>query len=156
MSTFASQTLTAAGVFTDTQTVTIGGKVYTTQTVLTNVDGNILIGASAAATLQNLRDAINLTGTPGVQYAAAMTINPYVKATFNDATTLVVKARISGAAGNFIPATETQTNASFGAATLAGGTGVLGDELRALIAGSQVRADVEQVIRDMTDPFGIE
>ena len=31
----ASQTLTAAGTFTDTQTVVVGGKTYTTQTTLT-------------------------------------------------------------------------------------------------------------------------
>lgn len=156
MSTFASQTLTASGVFTDTQTVTVGGKVYTTQTALTNADGNVLIGASAAATLQNLKDAINLTGTPGTQYAAAMTINQQVRATFNDATTLVVKARNVGGMGNNIATTETQTNAAWGAGTLAGATGVLADDIRALINGSQMNASVEQQLRDLIDPFGIE
>lgn len=119
----ASGTLTSSGVFTDTQTVVIGGKTYTTQTSLTNVDGNVLIGASAAATLQNLFDAINLTGTPGTQYAAAMTKNPMVKAVSVTATTLVVEAVVAGAIGNLIASTETQTNAAWGGATLAGGSG---------------------------------
>src|SRR5687768_12652640 len=120
--THAAGTLTAAGTFSNTQTVVVGGKTYTTQTTLTNVDGNVAIGANAAATLQNLYDAINLTGTPGTQYAAAMTANELVKATAVDATTLTVAAKVPGEIGNLIASTETQTNASWGAAVLAGGT----------------------------------
>jgi hypothetical protein len=122
---YATQVLTSTGVFTDTQTVVVGGKTYTTQTSLTNVDGNVAIGGSAAITLQNLFDAINLTGTPGTQYAAAMTKNTQVKATAVTATTLTVAAKVPGTVGNLIPATETQTNAAWGAATLAGAVGAV-------------------------------
>lgn len=147
----ASVVLTAAGVFTDTQTVTIGSKVYTTQTALTNVDGNVLIGASAAATLQNLFDAINLTGTPGTQYASAMTKNTQVYAFAVTATTLTCKSKYAGTVGNLIPSTETQTNASFGTATLAGGTGDSGDIVAQLLAGEQLNAAVSQ---HLTELFG--
>ena len=147
-------TLTAAGVFTDTQTVVVGSKTYTTQTTLTNVDGNVFIGADASATLQNLFDAINLTGTPGTQYAAAMTLNANVVATAKTATTLVVKSKVPGAIGNLIASTETQTNASWGAATLAGGTGSLYDDLRTLLATREPGqgAGISQAIIDMIDP----
>jgi hypothetical protein len=145
--THAVGTLTSTGVFSDTQTVTIGGKVYTTQTTLTNVDGNVLIGASAAATLQNLFDAINLSGTPGTQYATLMTVNPHCRATSNDATTLVVASKVPGAGGNYVPTTETQTNASWGATTLAGGTGSMAVAIEEIKAGAQMNAEVEQMLR---------
>lgn len=135
-------TLTASGTFTDTQTVVVGGKTYTTQTTLTNVDGNVLIGANAAATLQNLYDAINLTGTAGTQYAAAMTANTRVKATAVTATTLVVRALTPGEVGNLIASTETQTNAAWGAATLASGAGNFTAWVAALEADTQINSEV--------------
>lgn len=153
---FANQTLTVTGQPLNTETVTVGSKVYTFQTVLTNVDGNIFIGATAAASLQNLKDAINLTGTPGTQYAALMTSNPDAVADTITATTLVVRARVAGTIGNRIPATETLTNASFGAALFAGGTGSVDTDLRALIASSQINASVLQQMIDILDPEGNE
>jgi len=153
---FAVGTLTSTGVFTDTQTVVVGGKTYTTQAVLTNVDGNVLIGASAAATLQNLKDAINLTGTPGTQYAAAMTANPLVVATSVTATTLVVSSKVAGAIGNQIATTETQTNAAWGGVVLAAGAGDVSVDIRALLAAYQVNGAVNQALIDMTDPEGNE
>ena len=121
---YADQVLTSTGTFTDTQTVVVGSKTYTSQTVLTNVDGNFLIGASAAASHQNLMDAINLTGTAGTQYAALMTLNPDAEATAVTATTNTVKAKLWGTGGNALTSTTTQANASWGAATFAGGTNV--------------------------------
>jgi hypothetical protein len=47
------------------QTVTIGSKVYTFQTVLTSVDGNVFIGASLTATRANLLNALNLGAGSG-------------------------------------------------------------------------------------------
>lgn len=153
---FAVGTLTSSGVFTDTQTVVVGTKTYTTQTVLTNVDGNVFIGANAAATLQNLKDAINLTGTPGTQYAAAMTANSLCRAVSVTATTLLVSSRVAGAIGNQIPTTETQTNAAWGGAVLASGAGDVSTDIRALLAVSQVNGAVNQALIDMTDPEGDE
>jgi hypothetical protein len=147
---FAVGTLTSTGVFTDTQTVVVGGKTYTTQTTLTNVDGNVLIGANAAATLQNLYDAINLTGTAGTQYAAAMTINTRVKATAVTATTLVVSALTPGEVGNLIASTETQTNASWGAATLASGSGNVNDFIVSVMALTQCNSEMAAELKKLT------
>jgi hypothetical protein len=143
----ATSVLTSSGVFTDTQTVVVGGKTYTTQTTLTNVDGNVLIGASAAATLQNLFDAINLTGTPGTQYATAMTKNAQVRATAVTATTLTVQAKTSGTIGNLIPTTETQTNASWTSTVMAGGTGDSGQAVADILATEQPNSSVAQLLR---------
>jgi hypothetical protein len=151
--TAAFGTLTASGVFTDTQTVVVGGKTYTTQTTLTNVDGNVLIGASAAATLQNLYDAINLSGTAGTQYATAMTANTRVRATAVTATTLVVTALTPGEVGNLIASTETQTNAAWGAATLASGAGNVAAWVRDLLLLNQVNSEMQMELKKLTPHF---
>lgn len=120
----------------DTDTVTIGGKVYTFQTSLTNVDGHVKIGATAALSLTNLFNAINATGgVPGTDYAAATTANPRVKATTNTATTVVVTALASGAVGNSVDTTEASTHLSWGGATLSGGSGGRGLDSFGIIPG---------------------
>lgn len=122
-STKATGVLTATVNFADGETVTIGSKVYTIQNTLTNVDGNVKLGATLTATLLNLLRAINRSGgTPGTDYAVAMTAHPSVDAIASDATTLSLRAKASGTSANTIATTETCANASFGAATLSGGT----------------------------------
>lgn len=69
--------ITATGQPSNTETLTIGSKVYTLQSSLTNVDGNIKIGGSASATLDNIIAAINLDPAgAGTQYAAATVAQP--------------------------------------------------------------------------------
>lgn len=117
-----AQTLTSTGNPANAETVTLGSKVYTFQTVLTNVDGNVKIGATAALSLQNLFAAVNLNGgVPGTDYAAAMTVHPSIFAEALTATTIRFRAKTGGTAGNALATTETSTVLSFGAATLAGG-----------------------------------
>ena len=107
--TAAQGTLTVDKQPTDTDTMTIDAKVYTFQTVLTDVDGNIEIGASLAVTQTNILNAINLTGTPGVGYAASMTIHPTVSATAFAANDMVLTAKVGGSNTNTIVTTETFT-----------------------------------------------
>lgn len=116
----ATQTLTFSGVATNAQTVTIGGQVYTTQTALTNTANNVLIGANQAATCVNLAAAINAGTGAGTLYGTGTVANASVSAVAVG-NTVVLTALTAGTAGNAIATTETQTNASFGAATLAGG-----------------------------------
>jgi len=120
----ASDVLTATGVFADAETVTINGKVYTLQSVLTNVDGHVKIGVDLATTLTNLKNAINLNGlgVPGTDYALSTTQNADVTAA-DTATTLTVTAKVSGTVGNAITATEVVLNAAWASATLTGGVG---------------------------------
>lgn len=144
--TAASDVLTGTANFSDTETVTTGTKVYTFQTVLTNVDGNVLIGADLEASLQNLFDAINLSGTAGVQYATDMTNDTVpVVATANDATTLTVESKILGASGNEIAVSTTAADASWATPELAGGTGV------AVFAPDPNNGNIEWFIVDPAD-----
>lgn len=115
-------TLTSAGVFQNNETVTIGTTVYTFKTALTPTVNEVLIGANQTASHQNLLDAINRTGTPGTQYAAATSKHPTVEATSATGTTTVLAAKTPGTAGNAIATTETGANISFGGGTLASGT----------------------------------
>ena len=118
----ASGTLTLTATPLNGETVTIGGKVYTFQTVLTNVDGNVFIGGSSAAAIGNLYAAITLGSGAGTAYAMATTAHPTVFASNPIGLALFVYALVGGPAGNLIATTETLSNGSFGAATLLGGS----------------------------------
>jgi hypothetical protein len=145
----ASQVLTAAANAGNTETVTVGGKTYTFQTTLTNVDGNVDIGADAEESLANLKAAINLEAGAGTKYAAATTANAHVVATGVTATALTVKAKVPGTTGNFIPSTETAAQLSWGAATLAGGTGNISTAISEILAGAQLNAEVAQALKKL-------
>lgn len=118
----ASRVLTFAGQPANGDTVTIDGKTYTFQTVLTDVDGNVFIGANVAATIANLEKAIELGAGSGVSYAASTVIHPTVIASAIDATTLTAEAKTAGTAGNSIVVTEAGANTSWASGTLTGGT----------------------------------
>jgi flagellin len=124
----ASGTLTSSGVAANNDTVLVGTQTYTFKTVLTGggaTANEVLIGANAAASLQNLKDAINLTGVAGTAYGSATTINASATAGAITATTLVVTAKLNGTAGNALASVGNGGTFTFGAATLAGG--VAGD-----------------------------
>lgn len=103
-------TLTLTANITNGDTMTIGTKVYTFQTTLTNVDGNILISAvNASGSIDNAIAAINLGGTAGTDYALAMTApTESVTAYVGAGDTMIVSD--DGAA--IIATTETFTGAS--------------------------------------------
>jgi hypothetical protein len=120
----ATGTLTSdATAPSDGDTVTIGGYTYTFKTALTasTTPFEVLIGASAAAALDNLKEAINASGTPGTNFGSKTYAHPDVVATTNTNTTQVVEARLAGTTGNSIATTETSSHLSWGAATLASG-----------------------------------
>lgn len=118
-------TLTFSGNALDGETVTLGSKTYTFQTVLTNVNGNVLIGATPDDSITNLVAAVGLGAGSGTLYAAATTAHPTASAGVGFAPqTLVASALAAGAGGNAIVTTDTLTNASWGSATLTGGVTV--------------------------------
>lgn len=121
----ATGTLTLTGNALNTETVTIDGKTYFFQTALTDLNGNVLIGATASDTLDNLIAAINLGAGAGTAYASATTVHPTVSAATGVGDTMDVTAKTAGAGGNSITTTETLTNGSWGGATLSGGTNLV-------------------------------
>lgn len=123
----ATGILTASGAVSDGDTVTIGSVTYTFKTALTPAAYEVLIGGSAAVALDNLKKAINLTGTPDTEYGSGTAIHPTVSATTNTDTDQTVEANTAGAAGNSIATTETGANLAFGSATLTGGLDIHGE-----------------------------
>jgi len=121
--TQAAGTLTLASPFTfaDGETVTVGAQTYTLKSPFVNAANNIDASGTGAATLDNLRRAINGDGVAGTNYGTGTTVNASAYATAT-ATTLDLLAKIGGTAGNTVATTELTANASFGGAVLSGGT----------------------------------
>jgi len=105
---------------------TIGLNTYTLQAngSLTDVDGNIEIGLTVEETRANITNAVNLSGTPGVGYAASTTENEQAAVVaFQSDGLALVQSKLSGAAGNTVVTTANfdSANNGFGASVLSGG-----------------------------------
>ncbi len=124
----AGLNVAAVGILTlganaaNTNTVTIDVKVYTFQTVLTDVDGNVLIGATASDSIDNLIAAITLGAGAGTTYATSMTLHPTVTAAVGAGDTMGATAKSEGSGANSIATTETLVTGSWADVTLLGGT----------------------------------
>lgn len=118
----ATTTLTSSGVnVSENDTVTIGAITYkfvAAPAAAYDVD----IGTDAEHSLLNLKNAINLTGTPGTDYDDATEIHPTVFAGVATATTLKLHAKTGGTAGNALASTEVAATLSFPGATFNSGT----------------------------------
>jgi len=105
----ASATITSSGTnVTAADTVTINGQAYRFESSMSAVN-DVLIGGTAAATLQNLVYAINGTGTPGVNYYTGTVANAAVQAVLTSATVVTLTALAAGTAGNSITFTKSAT-----------------------------------------------
>ncbi len=120
----AGGTLTAAANATATKTVTVGATTYNFVAALsgTPTANEVLIGANAAATLSNLAAAINGGAGSGTVYGSPTVANASATAVAG-ASSIAILAKTSGTAGNSVATTSTDTNLTFGGATLAGGGG---------------------------------
>jgi hypothetical protein len=147
----AAGRLKATANLSNGDTVTIGAKVYTMQTTLTNVDGNVKIGATLLDSLTNIYNAMGLTGVAGTDYAAAMVAHTTVDPVALVVDTLFVKAKTAGTAGNALATTETSANASWGAATLTGGQ--VGPNLQQLrFTGEGLNFNIQNITSDEITP----
>lgn len=123
----AGATVAATGVLTLTgnavagETVTIGGVVYTFRAALVGAY-DVLVGAAATNSIDNLIAAINGTAGEGSTYGTGTVAHPTVGAAAGVGDTMDVTADTAGAAGNSTGTTETMTAGSWGASTLTGGS----------------------------------
>lgn len=124
--------VSAAGVLTCTanpsnaQTVTLGATTYTFNTVL-GAANSVLIGASLAASLANLVNAINAGPGSGTTYGTGTTQNASALASVGPASNQVTATAITpGTSGNSIVSTETLAAGSWTGATLSGGANIPG------------------------------
>lgn len=135
----AFSTLTSdATTVVDGDTVTIGGQVYTFKTALTSpaTANQVLIGATAAANLVNLKAAINADPAgAGTLFGSLTVANASVVATTLTATTLLVVARVGGTIGNAIATTTTATHLSWTSTVLVSGVNAIPTGL-AITAGA--------------------
>lgn len=152
----AISVFTVTDNFDDTETCVIGGKTYTVNATVGSTDGSVNLGADAAATLQNLHAAINLdptvgeTGVDGDDYASGMTIHPDVICTGVTATTLSIKAKTAGTAGNFINTSDTHGEGSWTSTVMASGAGHLDGYLADLFSLNQINSEVKSELLSIT------
>jgi hypothetical protein len=144
---YASSIITCTGDVPDVDDVTVLGSVtYVWKAAPTTVANQVKIGADIAASVQNLYDAINRTGTAGTQYGSGTVANPDVVATAVGEDTVTVKSRVPGTVGNFIPTTTDATELAWTSTVLAGGTGSVWANFAELQASSQLNAEVAQLL----------
>lgn len=116
----AESVLTALTIV-DGNTVVIGSRTYRFKDTIAQID-DVAIGAGDAAALDNLKHAINGTGTPGTNYFTGTTAHADVVATTNTDTTQKVVARVPGTAANSLATTGTAIILTWPDTTLGGGT----------------------------------
>lgn len=136
----ASSTLTNATSFSDGETITIDGVTYTMVTTMVATAPNlILIGANVAASLDNIKQAINQGDTAypsaatnegrGTTWSVGTVQHPTVIATTNTNTTQVVEAKEFGTRPNTYVTAETAATGSWTGSTLSGGVANVADEV---------------------------
>jgi hypothetical protein len=137
----ATGTLTSTGVFTGGETVTINGVTYTFRAALSNpVQAyEVLIGASAAASLDNLQSAINQGGTAhptavdnvgmGSTFSTGTVRHPDVIGHTNANDSQVVQAREFGTRANSFTTSSTASVNTWGATKMSGGVANVQDEI---------------------------
>lgn len=125
--TQARGVLTATANFGNNETVTVDGNVYTFKTVFVDVAGNVLIGANASASIDNLCAAINGDAGAGTVYGTGTAASANASAFNIDNGQMSVVADTGGTAGNAVGTTETCANADWnGETTLVGGLDIPG------------------------------
>jgi hypothetical protein len=111
-------------------TTTTAAHLSYTSTVMVNgaaaVPYEVLIGADADGSLNNLIAAINGAAGAGTTYGTGTVAHPTVTAGTVTAHAFVVTARTAGIAGNLIATTEDDAHLSWGAVTLASGGSTIG------------------------------
>ncbi len=122
----ATVTLTSdtTNTFSDGETITLGGKVYTLKTALSTpvaVANEILIAGSVTAMLDNIKAAVNGAAGSGTTYSTGTVANNQLSAGTKTGTTILFTAAVAGTGGNSLASTETVAHLSFGATTFTGG-----------------------------------
>lgn len=135
----AVSTMTNATSFSEGETMTIDGVQYTFRTTLGIAQNEIAIGANVAASLDNMKQAINQGDTAyptaatnegrGTNWSTQTVRHPTVTATTNANTTQVVQANDYGVRPNSYITADTAVTGSWTGTTLAGGVANVPDEI---------------------------
>ena len=104
------------------ETVTIEGVTYTFRATPVN-PYDVDIGSNAATSLDNLKSAINDSGTEGTTYGTGTAAHPLVTATTNTNTVQTIQAKKFGTYAHSFLLAETSGHLSWGAAVMGSGGG---------------------------------
>ncbi len=121
----ATGTLTLGSNAANDDTVTIGVRTYTVKTALSTgptVPFEVLRGATASDTIDNLIAAITAGAGIGVKYSTGTTANAAATAAVGTGDTMGVTAITTGSAGNSVVTTASLLSGSFADTTLTGGS----------------------------------
>jgi len=113
----------APPVATGGDTVTVGTQTYTFVTALSSTPtaNEVLVGATEAASLTNLANAVNGGSGAGATYGSPTVKNADASASAT-ATSVVFTALVKGTTGNGIATAATGSSNTFAATSLSGGT----------------------------------
>lgn len=115
--------LTSSANYTNGDTITINGRVYTLRSGAVTLDGDVHVGASEAATITNIVNAINDSGgVPGTDYFVTAP-DPTVTAVSGTHTVSVTSINFGSTVDTY--ATTTTSAATWGSATLTGSSATL-------------------------------
>lgn len=139
-------------VTSDASTFTINGRTYTAVLELdetlgaTAVVDQILWVTSEAVFLDNIKKAINATGTAGTDYSTGTLVNESVTATTNTNTVQTFVSKLGGTVGNAYATTETMGNYAFTSTVMASGVGATNRVIVNTITFSAVATTGERFI----------
>lgn len=127
----ASGTLSTTGSFSDGDLVVVDGRTYIMRTTLNTgnqTQNEVLIGAAATNSLDNLKTTINGTGQ-GSTTNLATYAHPTCSAGTKTSSSLVVSAKNVGIYGNEFVTSTTGANASWGAAYMTSGANPVANQV---------------------------
>ncbi|MGD0791567.1 MAG: flagellin [Terriglobales bacterium] len=135
-------------------TVTVGTQTYTFVTALstTPTANEVLVGATEAASLANLANAINGGSGSGATYGSPTVANASATAavsTTGTLSTLTLTAITKGLTGNSIATTETGTANTFGGTLLTGGTAGSVNDLLNITDATAALATINSAIQQV-------
>lgn len=154
-----------AAVTTDAALVTIGSKVYSVVSALSETSGatavpyQVLKGAAEANMLDNLKSAINGTTGAGTIYGTGTVAHPDVVATTNSNTIQEIMTRWVGDATettrlNAIVTTETMANTAWEGGTLGVGTGNSVTAVATTAAKVTIGSNIYTFVNELSETSG--
>lgn len=146
----ATGTLSTTGVFSDGENIVIDGVVYIMRTTLTTgsqQQNEVLIGAAATNSLDNLKATINGTGQ-GSTTNLATYAHPTCIATTKTSSSLVVTAKRVGTYGNSFATVTSAANATWGSATLTSGAAPVANQVLIGVSAATALSNLKAAVED--------
>ena len=160
--TAATNVLTLTAQPLNNETVTMDGQTYTFRNPFVNAAGNVAVGASISASIDNLVAAATAGAGSGTVYGTGTVAVANTSPANIGSSQMRLTANTPGTAGNAIVTTETLVNGSWNTGTLTGGLNIPGsqaftiDRLPALTTGVRAASLVMRSRKSDTGPGTIQ